>query len=104
MEVTVKKPIALTAGAVGATALSMAMFGTGVAAADDYAGQTYADASSALSGASLKGASPFWRAEWWALGEGTDRARYWPLSHIEQWIPILFGLAYISGFLVIVLA
>ena len=37
-------------------------------------------------------ASPFWGAEWWALGEGTDRARYWPLSHIEQWIPILFGL------------
>ncbi|MEV0298351.1 hypothetical protein [Nocardia sp. NPDC050710] len=44
-------------------------------------------------------ASPFWKAEWWALGEGTDRARYWPLSHIEQWIPILFALAYTSGFL-----
>ncbi|MDV7246222.1 MULTISPECIES: hypothetical protein [Rhodococcus] len=49
-------------------------------------------------------ASPFWRAEWWALGEGKDRSRYWPLSHIEQWVPILFGLAYISGFLAIVLA
>lgn len=49
-------------------------------------------------------ASPFWKAEWWALGEGKDRARYWPLSHIEQWIPILFALAYISGFLAIVLA
>ncbi|WP_433526833.1 RipA family octameric membrane protein [Nocardia pseudovaccinii] len=49
-------------------------------------------------------ASPFWRAEWWALGEGTDRARYWPLSHIEQWIPILFALAYIAGFLAAVLA
>lgn len=22
-------------------------------------------------------ASPFWRAEWWALGEGNDRTRYW---------------------------
>ena len=43
-------------------------------------------------------ASPFWGAEWWALGEGKDRARYWPLSHIEQWVPILFGLAYTSGF------
>jgi hypothetical protein len=42
-------------------------------------------------------ASPFWRAEWWALGEGHDRARYWPLSHIEQWIPILFALTYIGG-------
>ncbi|MEU2031409.1 RipA family octameric membrane protein [Nocardia amamiensis] len=49
-------------------------------------------------------ASPFWKAEWWALGEGKDRTRYWPLTHIEQWIPILFGLAYISGFLAIVLA
>ena len=29
----------------------MALFGTGVAAADDYAGQTYADASSAASDA-----------------------------------------------------
>ncbi|WP_435592566.1 RipA family octameric membrane protein [Nocardia sp. bgisy118] len=47
-------------------------------------------------------ASPFWRAEWWALGEGKDRARYWPLSHIEEWIPILFALAYTSGFLALV--
>ena len=31
--------------AVGATAVSMAFFGTGIAAADDYAGQTYSDAS-----------------------------------------------------------
>jgi hypothetical protein len=42
-------------------------------------------------------ASPFWRAEWWALGEGHDRRRYWPLSHIEQWVPILFALTYIAG-------
>src|SRR5262249_7394328 len=31
------------------------MFGTGVATADDYAGKTYADASSALGDAKLKG-------------------------------------------------
>ena len=49
-------------------------------------------------------ASPFWRAEWWELGEGRDRARYWPLSHIEQWIPVLFGLTYLAGFLAIILA
>jgi hypothetical protein len=49
-------------------------------------------------------ASPFWRAEWWELGEGRDRRRYWPLSHVEQWIPILFALTYFAGFLVIVLA
>ena len=48
-------------------------------------------------------ASPFWRAEWWVLGEGKDPRRYWPLSHIEQWIPLLFALAYIAGFLVLIL-
>lgn len=48
-------------------------------------------------------ASPFWRAEWWALGEGKDRALYWPLSHIEQWVPILFALTYLVGYLAILL-
>jgi hypothetical protein len=47
----VKKHIVLGAGAVSAAAVSMALFGTGVAVADDYAGQTYADASSAASSA-----------------------------------------------------
>lgn len=49
-------------------------------------------------------ASPFWRAEWWSLGEGRDATRYWPLSHIEQWIPVLFALTYFAGFLAILLA
>ena len=49
-----KRFIALTASAVAFT-VPITVFGTGVAAADDYAGKTYADASSALSGASLKG-------------------------------------------------
>ncbi len=40
--------------AVGATAVSMAFFGTGIATADDYAGQTYGDASSAISNAGKK--------------------------------------------------
>ena len=40
--------------AVGATVLSMAVFGTGIAAADDYAGQTYGDASKSISGAGKK--------------------------------------------------
>jgi hypothetical protein len=40
--------------AVGATAMSMSFFGTGIAAADDYAGQTYSDASSAISDAGKK--------------------------------------------------
>jgi hypothetical protein len=47
----VKKSIVLSAGSVVAASACMALFGTGVAAADDYAGQTYADASSAASDA-----------------------------------------------------
>lgn len=50
-----KKLNVLVGGAVGATVVWLPILGTGVATADDYAGQTYADASSALSGASLKG-------------------------------------------------
>lgn len=42
-------------------------------------------------------ASPYYRAEWWALREGKDRAVYWPLSHLEQIVPCLFALAYIVG-------
>lgn len=49
-------------------------------------------------------ASPYWRAEWWALGEGNDRRRYWPLSHLEQWIPIFFACAYIGIFLINVIS
>lgn len=43
-------------------------------------------------------ASPYWRAEWAALGEGKDRTTYWPLTHIEKWIPTLFGIIYVAGF------
>jgi hypothetical protein len=50
----VKKFGVYATAAVGATALSMAFFGTGIAAADDYTGQTYADASSAISQAGKK--------------------------------------------------
>jgi hypothetical protein len=42
----VKKSIVLSVGSVVAASAFVALFGTGVAAADDYAGQTYADASS----------------------------------------------------------
>jgi len=46
----VKKLMVFGSGAIGALALST-VFGTGVAAADDYAGQKYSDASSAASDA-----------------------------------------------------
>jgi hypothetical protein len=45
--------------------------------------------------------SPYWSAEWTALGQGHDPARYWPLSHIEQWIPGFFAAAYTAGFLIV---
>jgi len=48
------KRLSIFAAALGATAVSMAFLGTGVAAADDYAGQTYADASEAISNAGKK--------------------------------------------------
>lgn len=47
-------------------------------------------------------ASPYWNAEWTALGEGKDKSTYWPLTHLEQWVPVLFGSMYIAGFVVAV--
>jgi hypothetical protein len=38
-----------------------------------------------------------WRAEWIALGEGGDWRKYLPLTHLEQWVPVLFGLVYLSA-------
>lgn len=46
-----KKSIVLSAGSAVAASALMALFGTGVAAADDYAGQTYADAAKAIQNA-----------------------------------------------------
>jgi len=43
-------------------------------------------------------ASPYWRAEWAALGSGHDKSRYWPLTQLEQWVPPVFGFAYIALF------
>ena len=44
-------------------------------------------------------ASPYWNAEWKALGEGKDKAKYWPLTHLEQWVPIIFAATYIAAFI-----
>jgi hypothetical protein len=49
-------------------------------------------------------ASAYSRGEWKALGEGNDPYRYWPLTHIEQWIPVLFAACYVGGFLAVLLA
>jgi hypothetical protein len=47
-------------------------------------------------------AAPFSRAEWVALGEGEDWRRYLPVTHLEQWIPVLFALVYLVGFVVVI--
>lgn len=38
-------------------------------------------------------------AEWDALGRGRDWRRYVPLTRVEQWVPLIFGAAYVVGFL-----
>ena len=48
--------------------------------------------------------SPYWAAEWHALGEGEDSTRYLPLTHLEQWIPALFAVTYVAGFITALLA
>ena len=49
-------------------------------------------------------ASPYWAAEWAALGRGEDPSRYWPLSHVEQLVPAFFAAAYTAGFVVLLVA
>jgi len=34
--------------------------------------------------------------EWDILGSGKSFGEYWPLSHIEQKVPIVFGLLYVA--------
>lgn len=43
-------------------------------------------------------ASPYWSAEWAALGEGKSAKSYLPLSHVEQWVPVIFAVAFLLGF------
>jgi hypothetical protein len=40
-------------------------------------------------------ASPYWAAEWTALGKGEDKIRYRPLTHLEPYVPIAFVGAYL---------
>lgn len=39
--------------------------------------------------------SPYWQAEWTALGKGVDHKLYTPLSEVEHWVPIIFAGIYI---------
>ena len=38
--------------------------------------------------------SPFWSAEWTELGKGEDISKYLPLTALEKFVPIVFGLIY----------
>ena len=40
--------------------------------------------------------SPYWSAEWNALGEGKDPMKYLPLTHVENWVPVIFAGLYIG--------
>ncbi|MFQ5651919.1 MAG: hypothetical protein ACE5IY_18445 [bacterium] len=41
--------------------------------------------------------SPWWLAEWKALGEGKDPKLYRPLTVVENWVPLIFALLYGVG-------
>ena len=40
-------------------------------------------------------ASPYWSAEWSALGEGKDPKKYKPLTAVETWVPVVFLCLYL---------
>lgn len=40
-------------------------------------------------------ASPYYKAEWKALGEGEDPKKYTPLTHVENNVPKIFGALYV---------
>ena len=35
-----------------------------------------------------------YKDEWFALGEGKDKSKYFPFSHIERLVPVIFGIGY----------
>ena len=37
-----------------------------------------------------------YKYEWEILGEGKDKNKYYPFSHIELWIPWIFGILYFT--------
>lgn len=39
--------------------------------------------------------SPYWNAEWTALGSGKSKRLYWPLTDVENFVPFIFGVLYI---------
>lgn len=46
--------------------------------------------------------SPYWSAEWKALGEGKNLQLYRPLTDVESWVPIIFAVLYVIGVITII--
>jgi hypothetical protein len=46
--------------------------------------------------------SPYWSAEWKALGEGKNAQLYKPLTDLENWVPKFFAVIYIVGTITII--
>ncbi|MDR0299544.1 MAG: hypothetical protein LBI13_05610 [Streptococcaceae bacterium] len=42
-----------------------------------------------------------YQREWLYLGEGKDKKKYFPFSHVERLVPIVFGVAYIVIFVLL---
>lgn len=45
--------------------------------------------------------SPYWSAEWKAMGEGKNPNLYRPLTDVERNVPIIFAFLYIGAFILI---
>jgi hypothetical protein len=41
--------------------------------------------------------------EWEILGKGEDNKKYFPFSHVEKMVPFVFGLAYLSGIIFLII-
>lgn len=39
--------------------------------------------------------SPYWSAEWKALGKGHNPKLYKPLTDVENWVPVIFAILYV---------
>ncbi|MGZ7131874.1 MAG: RipA family octameric membrane protein, partial [Halobacteriota archaeon] len=43
---------------------------------------------------------PFYDEEWNKIGRGQDKTKYRPITHVEQYVPILFAAIYATLFVV----
>lgn len=46
--------------------------------------------------------SPYYNAEWWALGEGKDKTKYTQLSLVESYLPAGLAVAYLVMMVIVI--